>query len=238
MPSAERVIQEEVHHVILGEQLRDRREFVRANLVAGLIDPLLLLALPELVTPAQAVVGGEDLGREPGQDFLHRLRVLGCVRNLQERIVCPENLRQHPRGVPGGQRPAVGPFASRQLFALFQRYRDTVGVHQELILSQEAGEEHLVPMLVSALPVKMVDALLAVCLKHVAKLPAPGPELDTQIPLRGREVPRRLGLVDRQPLQCRPGAVFGRIAGRNDGPPQLVSQRTAQRLHRRSLPLN
>jgi hypothetical protein len=49
MPRAERVIEKEVHHVVFSEQLRDRWQFVGANLFAGGVDLVLPLRLPELV---------------------------------------------------------------------------------------------------------------------------------------------------------------------------------------------
>lgn len=65
--TTEGVFDEEGDHVLLGEQLRHRRQFVGADLGPGLLHlPLhffLLRRLPELVAPAQAVVGLEDGGR-------------------------------------------------------------------------------------------------------------------------------------------------------------------------------
>ena len=68
MPRAQRVVQEEVHHVILGEQLRDGRQFIRADLVAGGVDLLLPLRLPELIGPTQGVTGGEAVGGTPSEE--------------------------------------------------------------------------------------------------------------------------------------------------------------------------
>ena len=53
MPRAERVVQEKVHHVILGEQLRDRRQLIRADLVAGCVNLVFAVRLPELIAPAE-----------------------------------------------------------------------------------------------------------------------------------------------------------------------------------------
>ena len=65
-PAAEGVFEQEGDHVLLGEKLRHRRQFVGADLGTGLLHlPLhffLLRRLPELVAPAQAVVGLEDGG--------------------------------------------------------------------------------------------------------------------------------------------------------------------------------
>ena len=64
VPRSESVIQQEVHHVILGEQLRDGRQFIRADLVAGGVDLALLLRLPELVDSAERIGRREHLRRD------------------------------------------------------------------------------------------------------------------------------------------------------------------------------
>ena len=56
------------------------------------------------------------------------------------------------RGVAGGQVPGVGrAFLGGQLGALVQRDRHARRVHQQVVLGQEAGEEHAVPLLVGDL---------------------------------------------------------------------------------------
>ncbi len=59
------------HHVVLGEELGHRGEVGAADLALGGVDLLLLLGLPELVDPAEGVVGGEELRREVAR---------GCAR--------------------------------------------------------------------------------------------------------------------------------------------------------------
>jgi hypothetical protein len=56
-PGAQRVVQQEVHHVRLGEQLGDGGQLVGADLHFRRVDLVLALGLPELVDPAQAVAG-------------------------------------------------------------------------------------------------------------------------------------------------------------------------------------
>src|SRR5258708_21732854 len=60
-PRAERIVEQEIHHVVFGEQLPDRRQFVLADLVSGGVDLVLPFRLPELVAPAKAIAGGEHL---------------------------------------------------------------------------------------------------------------------------------------------------------------------------------
>lgn len=52
-------MQQEEHHVIFGEQLRDGGEFVGPDLGFGLLDAFLFVGLPELSDPAEAVRGEE-----------------------------------------------------------------------------------------------------------------------------------------------------------------------------------
>src|SRR5712692_10191389 len=58
-PGPDGVVQQELHHVRLGEKLRDGRERAAVDLFAALINLLLLLGLPELVDPAETVVSDE-----------------------------------------------------------------------------------------------------------------------------------------------------------------------------------
>lgn len=76
-PRAECVVQQELDHIVFGEKLRDSRQLVRADLLAGLVHLVLVFLLPELTTPAQAVVGRENLSRQRRQDSLQGLLVLG-----------------------------------------------------------------------------------------------------------------------------------------------------------------
>ena len=61
-PRPQRVMQQEFHHIRLGEQLGHRRQFVRADFHLRSVDLILPFRLPELIDPTQAVAGGEDLG--------------------------------------------------------------------------------------------------------------------------------------------------------------------------------
>ena len=52
-------MEQEEDHVVLGEELRYRRQLVCADLGLGLVDLVLLVRLPELIDPAETVVGLE-----------------------------------------------------------------------------------------------------------------------------------------------------------------------------------
>ena len=87
----------------------------------SIFSPLLLTSsfffgLPELVDPAEAVVGEEGLLRQAGQQLLQREPLLRGELDLQQHVVGAENLRQHPAGVTRrqdeavrGRRSATGP---------------------------------------------------------------------------------------------------------------------------------
>ena len=58
-PSSQGVVEQEADHVGLGEELGYGWQLPRADLDLGCVDLVLLLGLPELIDPAEAVGGGE-----------------------------------------------------------------------------------------------------------------------------------------------------------------------------------
>jgi hypothetical protein len=151
-PGAERVVQQELHHVVLGEELGHRGEVGAANLAPAAINLIFLLCLPELVGPAQAVVRGKDRHRQAGEDALQALQIFGGQAHLGGRRAGVEDPGQHARGEASGDLPGVAVAGlQRQVGAVLQAHRRAGGVHQQLILGQEAGEEHAVPLLVGDL---------------------------------------------------------------------------------------
>ena len=189
---------------MLGEQLRDGGQGLARDLVAGGVDLIFALRLPELIDPAQAVLGGEDLDRQLGDQLLQRPLVLRREADLEHGIIGPENLRQHPGRVACRQRPAVRrTFVRRQLIALRQRDRHPfLLVDEQMVLGQEPGEQHPVPVLVGALVDQAVDGLRSgLRIALVAKLPSVRPQPVTELALVHAEMPARLRAADRQPLQ-------------------------------------
>ena len=91
VPRAEGVIQEEVHHVILGEELGDGGEFVGADLLAGFIDDLLLVGLPELVGPAEGIGGEEGVGGEGIDEFAESDLALGGEGEVEDGVAVAED---------------------------------------------------------------------------------------------------------------------------------------------------
>src|ERR1700687_3464356 len=54
-PRADRVVQQELHHVVFGKEWGNRGERVPVDLLAALVDFVFPLGLPELIHPAKAV---------------------------------------------------------------------------------------------------------------------------------------------------------------------------------------
>ncbi|KAF5036756.1 hypothetical protein DSECCO2_571790 [anaerobic digester metagenome] len=122
-PCAERVLEQELDHVRLGEELRHGANVCPLNLPPRLVDLLLLFGLPELVRPAERVLGTEGLRWESLKDPLQGCPVLRSVLQEQERVVVLEDARQHPGSVIGGDLPLVNATASCDLCTFGERDR-------------------------------------------------------------------------------------------------------------------
>ena len=107
---AERVLQQEADHVVLGEELRHRGQVGAADLApAGLLTSSFFFALPELVDPAQGIVGGEDLGRQVRSGWPRaRWRPSGAKRTCDGGSSARKMPGSIARGIAGGQDPGVG----------------------------------------------------------------------------------------------------------------------------------
>ncbi len=124
--------------------------------------------------------------------------------DLQQHVIGPEDLRQHPAGVSGRQDVAVGcPLRGCQLLALLEADRHAVGVHQQVVLGQEPGEEHPVPVLVGELLGQVLDGLSLIGRLDVTRLLAPRLEPSPEPLVVLIEVRVGLGLLDRPFLKCR-----------------------------------
>jgi hypothetical protein len=214
-PGAHRVVEEELHHVVLGEELGHGGQLVGADLDTVSLHGVLPLGLPELVGPAERVVGGEDGGRERREELLQRQPGFGRERHLEGGVVRPEDARQHARGGAARVAPGILAAFAREIFALGHRDRDPrLRLDQELVLGQEAGEEHSVPVLVGHLVGEALDFL------NVIRGIAPIAELAT---VRAEPLPKMLLVcrhsrvrpraVDRERLERPAGAGLGHAAG-------------------------
>src|SRR5208337_3204629 len=94
-PRADGVVDQELDHIALGEELRYRGKRSPIDLMTALVDVVLFLALPELIDPTQAIVGGENLGRQARQQLFEGKAVVGGQLDIQEHIVNPKDLGQH-----------------------------------------------------------------------------------------------------------------------------------------------
>ncbi len=156
-------MEQKLHHVILGEQLGDRRQFIGADLPAGSVDLLLPSGLPELIGPAQRIVGPEYFRRQRIQQPAQLHLIVQRQRQFQHRIVLAEHAGQGLTGETAGQLEAITRAQfRRQFLAILQG--DGYGTvsrigNQQMVLGQEAGEQQPVPMLVSGVGGQMVDLL-------------------------------------------------------------------------------
>src|ERR1035441_9590519 len=79
-------------------------------------------------------------------------------------------------------------------------------MNEEMVLGQEPGEEHPVPVLVGAFVDEAAGGLRSgLRIALVAKLPSVGAQPIAKLPLVNAEMPARLRVADRQPLQRGPG---------------------------------
>lgn len=150
-PSAERVLQQEAHHVVLGEQLRHGRDVGTADLDAGVVDSFFLGRLPELVDPAESILRREHLRRNLEQQSLQCVPVFGREPHLDCRIGEAEHTGQDLGCEASGNSPRVGLAEVRcEIAAVLQRQWDVavLGMPQESVCFQEACEQQPVPLLI------------------------------------------------------------------------------------------
>ena len=198
-PGTERVVEQELHHVVLCEELGDGGEFAGADLDPGSVDLVLALGLPELVGPAERVVGAEGLGghllEQPSQLDL----VVGGEPQVQHRVVLAEDAGQGLGGEAAGEVEAVagvpvGIEFRGQFGALLQGDGKAAvlgaGV-QQVVLGQEAGEEQPAPVLVGGGLGELVDGLGTVRVQPVAQRPSAGAQTVAQAPRGPRSRPPR-----------------------------------------------
>ena len=221
-------MEQEVHHVGLGEELGDGGQLVGANLHLRGVDLVLSPGLPELVDPAQAVAGLEHLGRQRSQQALQLALVLGRKGQLEHRALRLEHLRQHARGELAGQLPLrlraqvhgrVG--FLHQGFAVVQRHGGAWLPQQQAVLGQEAGKQHAVPVLVGRFPGQVLQALGVVGRLGIAQRTAVRAQAAAQgLQLIGQVVGGP-GFAHGQLAQGRAGALLSHLAGGLDGVFQL-----------------
>ena len=74
----------------------------------------------------------------------------------------PKNLWQHGVGILRRQRPLVAPFVLSQVLAFVERYGDiALRLNQQIVLREEAGKQHAVPVFTSSLLHQMLNSMLS-----------------------------------------------------------------------------
>ncbi len=229
-------MEQELHHVGLGEQLCDGGKFVGADFHFGGVHLVLAHGLQELIDPAQAIGCDEGIRVEAGDELGHFALVLGSEAQLQGWRVLAENLGQHAGGVTTGQFPTVGgAFVLGELITVCKGDRHTIRMHEEVVVRQVAGEQHAVPVLVGHFPDQMADVLPLTAMFDVTQLTTMQAQAAAQFALFFSEMNGCSWLADAQVFQGSAGGGFGDVSGRLDGGFQTAAQGFAKRSHDRLL---
>ena len=213
---------QELHHIRLGEELRHRGDFVRPDLHLQAIDLILLLALPELIDPPQRIRRGEDRRRQRSQESLQLEHMLGGKGHLKQRVVRPEDLRQHPLGAAGREDPYIHTVILGQFLGFSQADGHVLfRLDEEVVFGQKPGKKHPVPVLVGALAGQVINfVVFATGVRFgqlsIAKLPCSRAQMVAQFALGRFHMRVRLIMVDRQGFQSRPRADLSRVSGLDD----------------------
>ena len=205
-PRPDGVVQQELHHVVLGEELRHGGQRPPVDLLAALVDLLLLLRSARTGRPTRGCRRRVKTCAAgwPAASPAAAGRCSGRTRPPAARRRCGRSAAASGWRIAPPGRTRSGPAVSDrgQFLALLQGDRHAVRVHEQVVLGQEPGEQHPVPVFVGEFLGELVDLLGARPLvPHVARLPAPGPEPVPELLVRGREVLERLGDIDRPPLE-------------------------------------
>ena len=96
-PRAEGVVEQEIHHVRLGEKLRDGGQRGGVEPVAGTVNGGFFVRAPELVDPAEGIVGEEDFVGQRGSERAE----FGGAGATRKRVAGREDVREQARGTGG-----------------------------------------------------------------------------------------------------------------------------------------
>ena len=229
-PGAERVLEQEADHVVLGEELGHRRQVGAADLVAGLVDLLLALGLPELVDPAEGVVGRNSAAGRAARIASRRVRSLGGEADLVGGIVGPEDARaasprhsgrRGPTGRarlprrrarrPRPSRPAAPPGWRSRSFSARNR-ANSIRCHCSYAISSTRP----------SMPERQDAAA-----ERAAAGAKGGPEIAVCLAQRRRRGRR----LDAEDGDRGPGALLGRVAGADDRPLEVAAELRRERGH-------
>src|SRR5258708_4399966 len=107
-PRAERVVQQKLYHIVFGKKLCNRREITATSLLFTLVHSFLLLCLPELIDPAQSIIGDEEYVRKIGNDLFKFMPSLRRELDLYSGVIKTKDPREHGAGVASRELPGVG----------------------------------------------------------------------------------------------------------------------------------
>ena len=224
-PGAQGVVQQEFDHIVFGEELGHRADGAGADLLLAVVHLLFLLALPELIHPAQTIIGGEHRCGQVVDDAFQGVTALGREAHLHCGVIQGKEAGQHGCGVAGGQVPGIGGALLRGQFrtVLQGDGHACFGMDEEVVFGQEAGEQHPVPLLIGDLLHQQVPAHTDAALpdETAAEKGGPGPQRHPQPALLLAHRGIGLGLLHGQGDQDRCGCVLCDPAGADDGSFQL-----------------
>jgi len=229
VPGAERVVEQEEDHVVLGEELGDGGERFAGDLLAGLdagVDSFFLGGLPELVGPPEGVVGGEDFAGQVVENLLEFDADFGSHRHFKDGIARAEDLWQCLLSEAGGECLCFDPFLAGQILAFFHRDCDAGSrLDDQVVLGEEAGKEQAMPLFVGDFVCQPGDGLCALLfISHITKLAATGTELVAELALLRVHGGVRLMVRHSQGIERVVRSSLSSDAGRDDRLAQLVAK--------------
>ena len=235
-PSTHGVVEEEPHHVGLGEELGDGREFVGSDLSLARVYLVLPVGLPVLVGPAERIVRVEDRRRKARERLLQRPSCLGRKRDRERGIVGAEDLRQHRRGELAGERPGILLLPPCEFPAVIEGDRyPHLRLDQQTVLREEPGEQHTVPVLVGHLA-RQPGHFLLLPGAPVSELPPVRPQPPTKIPVGTSQGRIGLRFFHHERPECRTRSGLRCLPGLLHRVPECVAEFPIQRRHRSFLP--
>ena len=224
-PRPEGVVEEELDHVILGKELGDGREFGGADFKPRFlcfVDLLFALGLPELIGPAEGILGGEDGRGELGEEFAQAGLVGGRKGEVEDGVVGTEDAREDAGSEAAGEIEAVlGGEVGGEFLAFVEGDGDEavfgVGV-EEMVFGEEPGEEEAVPVFVGGVFGEAGDVLFGgMGVEDIAQGATAGAEAVAELALFEGHVGPVIGLMNGEVFEGGAAGAFGGDAGVNGG---------------------
>ncbi len=152
---------------------------------------------------------------------------------MGSRIAGAEDARQHQAGVARSELPGIGlALLGGQLGTLLQGRGHASRVHQQVVLGQEAGEQHAVPLHIGDLLDQQREPGLAMIIAKLLGARAQGGAQAALLVGHGR---KRVVAIDSQRSDSSCGGALGLIAGIFDAIFERAAQVRCERCHGMSL---